>query len=184
MTKGDRSSHLAVSTLHVRFESLVADEFGLVEVRRMVSSAKLRRSRPQDPATPLAWAAAAAERVAAGTEPGEVVATLGDLGVFCVALGSFSLLATVPVQIRTAACTSLRIQPEWMADAATSVDLAGLTDIRDRLETAHPAPLRMWTVAMLPLVVEAFGQQAPRWWRIRRRRFARMVLHRLATPES
>ncbi|MBI4932781.1 MAG: hypothetical protein HY828_02810 [Actinobacteria bacterium] len=170
--------------MHVRFESLVADEFGLVEVRRMVSAAKLRRSRPQDPATPLAWASAAAGRVAAGHRPGDVVAELGDLGVFCVALGSFALLATVPVEIRSEACTALRIQPEWLADAATTVDLGRLDSIRDRLETAHPTPLRMWTVALLPLVVEAFARQAPRWWRVRRRRFARMVRHRLATPES
>ena len=184
MTRGDRSSHLAVSTMHVKFESLVADEFGLVEIRRMVSTAKLRRSRPQDPATPVAWAAAAAGRVAAGHRPGDVVAELGDLGVFCVALGSFALLATAPVAIRGQACSVLGVQPEWLAEAAASVDLTRLHEIRDRLETAHPTPLRMWTVALMPLVVETFAQQAPRWWRIRRRRFARMVLHRLATPES
>lgn len=183
MTRGDRSSHLAASTLHVQFESLVADEFGLVEVRRMVSTARLRRSRPQDPATPVAWAAAAATRVAAGHRPGAVVAELGDLGVFCVALGSFALLATAPAATRARACSAMRVQPDWIAEAVSTLDLASLDDIRDRLEHAHPAPLRMWTVAVLPVVVEVFAQQAPRWWRIRRRRFAHMVFHRLATPD-
>jgi hypothetical protein len=184
MTRGDRSSHLAVSGVHVRFESLVADEFGFVAVRRMVSTAKLRRSRPQDPATPVAWAAAAAARVAAGHPPGEVVAELGDLGVFCVALGSFALLATAPTELRARACAAQRVQPTWIAEEAATAHLDQLGDVRDRLETAHPTPLRMWTVSLLPLVVDVFAQQAPKWWRIRRRHFARMVLHRLATPET
>lgn len=184
MTRGDRSSHLAVSSVHVQFESLVAHAFGQVEVRRMVSTAKLRRSRPQDPATPAAWAAAAACRVAAGHRPGDVVSGLGDLGVFCVALGSFALLATAPAELRARAAASLQVQPEWIAEEAATVSLHHLDDVRARLETAHPTPLRLWTVSLLPLVVEVFAQQAPKWWKVRRRRFARMVLHRLATPES
>ena len=175
---------MAVSTMHVRFESLVADEFGQVAVRRMVSTEKLRRSRPQDPATPAAWAAAAACRVAAGHHPGDVVSEFGDLGVFCVALGSFALLAAAPTELRVRACAAMSVQPEWLAEEAASVHLDRLDDVRDRLETAHPTPLRMWTVSVLPLVVEVFAQQAPKWWRVRRRRFARMVLHRLATPEA
>jgi hypothetical protein len=184
MTKGDASSHLKVSAMHVRFESLVAREFGQTEVRRMVSTATPARPRPENPATPVAWAAAAASRVAAGQAPGAVVAGLGDLGVFCVALGAFSLLSTMPTSLRANAYGVLSAPdtPGWMGHEAVSMEPARLPDVRERLEAADTAALRTWTVALLPMVVDVFARQAPRWWRFRRPRFARMVLHRLAVP--
>jgi hypothetical protein len=186
MTRGDRSSHLTASSLHVRFEALMAHEFGPQEVRRMVSPTSLRRSRPHDPATPVAWAAAAASRVAAGATPGAVVASLGDLGVFCAALGSVALLTTVPSHVRAKADLALPDSTPvgWLRDDLVVVDAADLPQVRERLETADPIALRTWTVALLPMVVDVFARQAPRWWRIRRPRFAQMVLHRLAQPEA
>ncbi len=185
MTKGDRSSHLRGSNLDVRFEALVADEFGPLEVRRMVASTAPRRPRPNDPATPVAWAAAAANRVAVGARPGAVVASMGDLGVFCAALGSMALLATAPADVRAA---SQRALPTWSPDGWLGDDLAfmhptDLPRVRERLEHADTAALRSWTVALLPMVVDVFARQAPSWWRIRRPRFASMVLWRLAVPE-
>ncbi|MFM2077815.1 MAG: hypothetical protein RJA49_1705 [Actinomycetota bacterium] len=164
MTHGDVSSHLKVSALHVRFEDLIAREFGETAVRRMVSDAKASRSRPHDPATPVAWAAAAADRVAGGLPADRAVAPLGDLGVFCVALGSVTLLTAIPARRRSR-----------RADRT----LPG----RDVLEAADAARLRVWAVELLPMVVDACAQQAPRWWFVARRRFARMVLRRLAVPE-
>lgn len=157
MTKGDRSSHLTISNMQVRFESLIAQEFGHAEVRRLVSPARLRRPRPHDPSTPVAWAAAAARRVAGGTTPTEVVAGLGDLGVFCVAIGSLALL---------------------------EFDGVALDARREQLELAHPDELRDHAAQLLPLVVASYAARAPRWWLFGRRRFAEQVLHRLAIPEA
>jgi hypothetical protein len=164
MTNGDVSGHLRVSALHVRFEDLIAREFGETAVRRMVSDAKASRSRPHDPATPVAWAAAAADRVAGGLSPERAVAPLGDLGVFCVVLGSVTLLTAMPARRRSQ--TAAHELPS-----------------RAELETAEPARLRAWAIDLLPMVVDACAQHAPRWWFVRRRRFARMVLRRLAIPE-
>ena len=142
----------------------MAREFGETAVRQMVSDAKASRSRPHDPATPVAWAAAAADRVAGGVPPDRAVAPLGDLGVFCVALGSVTLLTSIPARPRS---------------RPTHQELPG----RAELEAADPARLRAWAVELLPMVVDACAQQAPRWWFVTRRRFARMVLRRLAVPE-
>lgn len=161
MTNGDVSGHLKVSTLHVRFEALIAREFGQTEVRQMVADGKPSRSRPNDPATPAAWAAAAGRRVAGGKDAGEVVAELGDLGVFCVALGASTMLAAMPAH------------PSEQR----------LTLTREQLETADPAWLRIWAVTLLPQLVEAFARLAPRWWLVRRRHFAAMVLNRLSSPD-
>ena len=164
----------------------MAHEFGPQEVRRMVSPTSLRRSRPHDPATPVAWAAAAAGRVAAGATPGAVVASLGDLGVFCAALGSVALLANAPSKLRANAPLALpdSTSVTWLRDDLVVVDPSGLPLVRERLEMADPVALRTWTVALLPMVVDVFARQAPRWWRIRRPRFAQMVLQRLAMPEA
>lgn len=185
MRKGERSCHLHTTSVDVRFEALLADEFGPHELRRMVSTPQLRRARRNDPATPVAWAAAAANRVAVGAAPGAVVASLGDLGVFCAALGSVALLSSVPEEVRVASHRALPswTPDEWWHDDLVSVGRVDLPQVRERLEYADTAVLRAWTVALLPMVVEAFARQAPRWWRIRRPRFASMVLWRLAVPE-
>ncbi len=186
MTKGDRPSHLRTSHLDVRFEALMADEFGPRQLRRMVAPATARRARPNDPATPVAWGAAAANRVAVGAAPGAVVASLGDLGVFCTALGAVALLSTVPRRER---CESQRALPDWtpedwLGDHLLSAEPVDLPMVRQRLEDADTPALRAWTAAMLPMVVEVFARQAPRWWRIKRPRFASMVLWRLAVPDA
>jgi|GEM_PF-3402704 len=157
MTRGDRSSHLTISSTQVRFESLIAQEFGHTEVRRLVSPAYLRRPRLHDPATPVAWAAAAARRVARGTSPTDVVAGLGDLGVFCVAIGSLALLGFEGEQ---------------------------LVERREQLEVASSAELREHTATLLPLVVGSYAARAPKRWVFGRRRFAEQVLQRLAVPEA
>jgi hypothetical protein len=161
MRNGDVSSHLKASALHVRFEALIACEFGHTEVRQMVADSKPSRSRPNDPATPAAWAAAAGHRVAVGKSVGSVVAELGDLGVFCAALGSITLLAALPAQ-----------------PGDTRLQLT-----RADLEAADTAVLRVWAVQLLPQLVDGFARLAPRWWLVRRHRFASMVLHRMASPD-
>ncbi len=163
----------------------MANEFGPAEVRRMVASSALSRPRPNDPATPVAWAAAAASRVAAGATPGAVVASLGDLGVFCAALGSVALLSVVPSEVRAKARLTLpdSTPAGWLRADLVAVDPADLPQVRERLEAADTVALRTWTVALLPMVVDVFSRQAPRWWRIRRRAFGRMVLDRLAVPQ-
>ena len=157
MTKGDRSSHLTISSTQVRFEALIAQEFGHTEVRRRVSPAAIRRPRLHDPATPVAWAAAAARRVARGAAPDQVIAGLGDLGAFCVAIGSLALL-------------------EFRG--------AELEARRDQLEVADPFEVRAHAAHLLPLVVASYASRAPKWWPFGRRRFAEQVLHRLAIPET
>ena len=157
MTRGDRSSHLTISSTQVRFESLIAHEFGHTEVRRLVSPVALHRPHPHHPATPVAWAAAAARRVARGTSPDHVVAGLGDLGAFCVAIGSLALL-------------------EFRG--------AELEARREDLELADPAEVRAHAAHLLPLVVASYAARAPKWWLFGRRRFAEQVLQRLAVPEA
>lgn len=156
MTRGDRSSHLTISSTQVRFESLIAREFGHTEVRRLVSPVALQRPHPHHPATPVAWAAAAARRVARGATPDHVIAGLGDLGAFCVAIGSLALL-----EFR-------------------GTELAAR---REQLELADTAEVRAHAAHLLPLVVASYAARAPKWWPFGRRRFAEQVLQRLAVPE-
>lgn len=136
------------------------------------------RPRHNDPATPVAWAGAAGSRVAGGRHPGTVVASMGELGVFCTALGSVSLLAAMPVLMRAQAWTHQHDLPDHLA-LATPDDLA---EVRERLETADEHTLRVWTTHLLAMVVDAFARQAPRWMRWHRRRFAGLVLERFALP--
>jgi hypothetical protein len=174
MPRRDALSNLS-SPLHHEFEALVLASYGADEVRRMVASPRVAR----------AWAAAAAGRVSRGRHPGDVVAGLGDLGVFCVAFGSLSILGAVPEAVRHDVHASLdhSAPGAWLADGALHEGLASLAWLRSPLEVADAAALRTWTVTLLPLVVEVFARQAPRWWRIRRAGFAGVVLHRLALRE-
>ncbi len=172
MSRPAAHNHLTLSPMHREFESLVQAAYGAGEIRRMVASTRVAR----------AWAAAAAGRVAGGRRAGDVVVGLGDLGVFCVALGSLSILGAVPSPVRAAVRASMdhTAPGAWLADDALLEGHASLTWLRDTLESADDAALRTWTVTMLPLVVDAFARQAPRWWRIRRTGFAGVVLQRLA----
>lgn len=185
MAPRDVSGHLFPTRTHAAFESLVAAEWGAFELRRMVAPPRPVRARRNDPSNPVAWAAAAARRVAAGTKPGEVVAGLGDLGVFCVALGSVTLLGASPSRIRHDMRADLPelVPGRWIVDQALDASYGWQHRLRDELEDADIGTLRMWSVALLPVVVDAFARQAPGWWRLRRPRFARFVLNRLADPD-
>lgn len=185
MTRGDRSGHLRPSRVHQQFEMLVAREYGHAELRRRVAPAVPRRPHPRDPATPMAWAAAAASKVATGAAPGSVVAGLGDLGVFCVALGSAAVLAALPAAARERAQRRAGMQTAtWIEQELLGLEPWRMAEVRERLEEEDVAALRMSATALLPVVVEAFAEQAPRWWRIRRERFAQLVLYRLAVPDA
>lgn len=172
MARRDAFSHLSISPLHHEFEALVQASYGADEVRRMVASTRAAR----------AWAAAAADKVSRGRKPGDVVAGLGDLGVFCVALGSLSILGAVPGDVRRAVRDGMdhTAPGAWLADDVLAEGYAALSWTREPLEVADNAALRTWTVTLLPLVVDAFARQAPRWWRVRRSGFAGVVLQRLS----
>jgi hypothetical protein len=171
MSRRSAHSHLTLSPLHREFEALVQAAYGADEIRQMVASTRVAR----------AWAAAAAGRVASGRRPGVVVAGLGDLGVFCVALGSLSILGAVPEHVRAdvRAAMDHSAPGAWLADDALHEGHDALSWLRATLEVADDAALRTWTVTLLPLVVDVFARQAPRWWWVRRAGFAGVVLQRL-----
>jgi hypothetical protein len=172
MPRRDAHSHLTLSPVHHEFEALVQAAYGAGEIRHMVASTKVAR----------AWAAAAAGRVSRGRKSGEMVAEIGDLGVFCVALGSLSILAAVPTHVRdeVRAAMNHAAPGAWLADDALVEGYDAMAWLRSVLEAADNAVLRTWTVTLLPLVVDAFARQAPRWWRVHRTGFAGVVLRRLA----
>ena len=178
MGRGERSPHLSNDPAQVEFERIVAAGWGPHEVRRMVPDPVPGRPRHDDPATPVAWAGAAGSRVADGRHPGSVVASMGELGVFCTALGAVSLLASMPTLMRAQVWVHQHDLPDHLA-LATAGDLPG---VRAHLEEADEHTLRVWTTHLLAMVVEAFARQAPRWLPWRRRRFAGLVLERFAVP--
>lgn len=178
MGKGERSPHLCTDPAQAEFERIVAVGWGSHEVRRMVPDPLPARPSRHDPATPVAWAGAAGVLVADGRHPGSVVAAMGELGVFCTALGSVSLLASMPSQMRAGARSTQHELPHPFALVTTG----DLPEVRARLEEADEHTLRVWTTHLLALVVEAFARQAPRWLPWRRRRFAGLVLERFAVP--
>ncbi|MEY4173436.1 MAG: hypothetical protein RI900_601 [Actinomycetota bacterium] len=178
MGKGERSPHLSTDPVLVEFERIVTSGWGSYEVRRMVPDPTPGRPRRNDPATPVAWAGAAGSRVADGREPGAVVASMGELGVFCTALGAVSLLASMPALMRAQAWVRHHDLPDHLA-LATPHDLP---EVRACLEDADEHTLRVWTTHLLAMVVEAFARQAPRWLPWRRTRFAGLVLERFALP--
>lgn len=178
MGNGDRSAHLSTDPALIEFERIVADHWGSLEVRRMVPDPRPVRPHHRDPATPVAWAGAAGSRVADGRHPGAVVASMGELGVFCTALGAVALLSSMPGGGRS---------HEWMQryelpEHLTTVTPDDLADVRTRLEGADEHTLRVWTTHLLAAIVEGFARQAPRWLVWRRRRFAALVLERFALP--